>query len=143
VKVQLPDQYTTRVEMLPLIDIVFLLLVFFIYAMLSMAVHRGMEVELPVSGSASPEKEIILSVSVRYSTDGTSRVFVDEERVELAGLAALLKKRGVEERKELSREPGVLLFSDRRVTYQELFKVLDQINQSGLSRVSLQADVER
>ena len=142
-KVQLPDQYTTRVEMLPLIDIVFLLLVFFIYAMLSMAVHRGMEVELPVSGSASPEKEIILSVSVRYSTDGTSRVFVDEERVELAGLAALLKKRGVEERKELSREPGVLLFSDRRVTYQELFKVLDQINQSGLSRVSLQADVER
>ena len=27
--------------MLPLIDIVFLLLVFFIYAMLSMAVHQG------------------------------------------------------------------------------------------------------
>ena len=34
-----------RIEMLPLIDILFLLLVFFIYAMLSMALHRG----LPVS----------------------------------------------------------------------------------------------
>ena len=30
-----------RVEMLPLIDIVFLLLVVFIYTMLSMAVHKG------------------------------------------------------------------------------------------------------
>ena len=33
--------------MLPLIDMVFLVLVFFIYAMLSMAVHRGMPVLLP------------------------------------------------------------------------------------------------
>ena len=36
-----------RVEMLPLIDIVFLLLVVFIYTMLSMAVHRGLPVNLP------------------------------------------------------------------------------------------------
>lgn len=141
-KIQLPGEYTTRVEMLPLIDIVFLLLVFFIYAMLSMAVHTGMEVELPVSTSAAPEKETMLSVSVRADGDGPSRVFVDEEMVEPAGLAAVLKKRAAEERKRLSREPGVLLFADRRVTYQELFRVLDQINRAGLSRVSLQAEVE-
>jgi len=35
-----------RIEMLPLIDIVFLLLVFFIYAMLSMAVHKAL-LDLP------------------------------------------------------------------------------------------------
>jgi len=128
--------------MLPLIDIVFLLLVFFIYAMLSMAVHTGMEVELPVSATATPEKEATLSVSIRYGADGTSRVFVDEERVEPDGLAAFLRKRAAEERKTLSREPGVLLFADRRVAYQELFTVLDQINRAGLSRISLQADVE-
>ena len=44
-KVELPVQKKARIEMLPLIDIVFLLLVFFIYAMLSMAVHRGLPVE--------------------------------------------------------------------------------------------------
>jgi len=129
--------------MLPLIDIVFLLLVFFIYAMLSMAVHRGMEVELPVSASATQEKEATLSVTVRYGADGTSRVFVDEKMVELAGLAALLKERAAEERIRSPREPGVLLFADRHVDYQEVFKVLDQINQAGLSRISLQADVEQ
>ena len=41
-----------RIEMLPLIDVVFLLLVFFIYAMLSMAIHRGMQLDLPQSSTA-------------------------------------------------------------------------------------------
>jgi biopolymer transport protein ExbD len=48
-KIHLPATKKARIEMLPLIDIVFLLLVFFIYAMLSMAVHRGLPVELPLS----------------------------------------------------------------------------------------------
>ena len=53
-----------RIEMLPLIDIVFLLLVFFIYAMLSMAVHRGLPVELPVSTTAEIDKKLVLSVTI-------------------------------------------------------------------------------
>ena len=46
-RVNLGARRRARIEMLPLIDIVFLLLVFFIYAMLSMAVHRGLPVALP------------------------------------------------------------------------------------------------
>ena len=38
------EEKKARVEMLPLIDVVFLLLVFFIYAMLSMVLHRGLRV---------------------------------------------------------------------------------------------------
>ena len=55
-KVNLRAQRRARIEILPLIDIVFLLLVFFIYAMLSMAVHRGVPVNLPTSSSADREK---------------------------------------------------------------------------------------
>ena len=40
-KLSLQSNRKARIEMLPLIDIVFLVLVFFIYAMLAMAVHRG------------------------------------------------------------------------------------------------------
>jgi biopolymer transport protein ExbD len=36
-----------RIELIPLIDIIFLLLVFFIYSMLSMVVYRGIPVVLP------------------------------------------------------------------------------------------------
>lgn len=41
-----------RVEMLPLIDVMFLILVFFIYSIFSMSVHRGLKVNLPTARGA-------------------------------------------------------------------------------------------
>ncbi|MCA1809797.1 MAG: ExbD/TolR family protein, partial [Kiritimatiellia bacterium] len=52
-----------RVEMLPLIDVVFLLLVFFIYAMLSMVLHRGIKVALPEVGQADVNRRDYLAVT--------------------------------------------------------------------------------
>ena len=36
-----------RLELTPLIDVMFLVLVFFIYSICEMAVHRGVKVDLP------------------------------------------------------------------------------------------------
>lgn len=142
-KIAVPVKRKARIEMLPLIDIVFLLLVFFIYAMLSMAVHRGLPVELPVSSTAVLGEETIISVTVRHLADGVSQIMVDEDPVELAGLAPLLRERATVDEGGEAKETGVLLFADRQVDYQQLFRVLDQINRAGLSRISLQADVEQ
>ena len=131
-KVNLQMVRKARIEILPLIDIVFLLLVFFIYAMLSMAVHRGLPVVLPTSSTANIDKRLILSVTVR--ADGT--IFLDKEHILLEDLKDALETRAREE-----QETGVLLFADRSVSYQKLFQVLDQIRLAGLSRISLQAEV--
>ena len=120
--------------MLPLIDIVFLLLVFFIYAMLSMAVHRGLPVILPTSSTAKIEKHLILSVTVK--ADGS--VYLDKEKISLENLGEALRQRARGE-----KEAGVLLFADRSLPYQELFRVLDHIRMAGLTRISLQAEVEQ
>ncbi|MBW2556215.1 MAG: biopolymer transporter ExbD, partial [Deltaproteobacteria bacterium] len=123
-----------RIEMLPLIDIVFLLLVFFIYAMLSMAVHRGLPVVLPTSSSAKIDKELVLSVTVK--SDRT--IYVDKERVAFDDLASVLRTKTAS-----ASEPGILLFADRGLPYQRLFQVLDQIRMAGIHRISLQAEAER
>jgi len=120
----------TRIEMLPLIDIVFLLLVFFVYAMLSMAVHRGLPVTLPVSSTAKIDTHLILSVTVK--ADGS--VFVDKEPVRLIDLSRVLKIKS-----EDAEAPGVLLFGDKNLSYQKLFEVMDLIRKAGLTRISLQA----
>jgi biopolymer transport protein ExbD len=122
-----------RVEMMPLIDMVFLLLVVFIYAMLSMAVHRGLPVNLPASSQALPEKENPISLTVR--ADGT--LFLDKAPVALDDLAELLRHRAGG-----NAEAGVLLFADQDLSYQRLFAVMDRIRQAGLSRISLQARSE-
>ena len=133
-KVNLGAQRRARIEILPLIDIVFLLLVFFIYAMLSMAVHRGVPVNLPTSSSARIERESLLSVTIQ----GSGEILVDNHRVGLSDLARLLEVRA-----RAHRSPGVLLFADKTVSYQLLIHVLDQIRAAGLSRISLQATMER
>ena len=132
-KVQLPARKKARIEMLPLIDIVFLLLVFFIYAMLSMAVHRGLPVELPFSATAEIDKKLILSITMK--ADQT--IYVDKERVALADLTQVLRSKA-----GTTRGPGVLVFADRDLQYQMIYNVLDKIRQAGLSRISLQADFE-
>ena len=132
-KVQLPASKKARIEMLPLIDSVFLLLVFFIYAMLSMAVHRGLPVELPLSTTAEIDKKLLLSVTVK--ADGA--IYVDKELVALADLTQVLQSKAGG-----TREPGVLVFAYRALPYQMIYNVLDKIRQAGLSRISLQADFE-
>ena len=134
-RVHVESRRRVRIEMLPLIDIVFLLLVFFIYAFLSMAVHRSLPVLLPSSETAAIDKRQVLSVTVR--SDGT--LYVDKEPVELASLTGVLRQKA-----DLAEEePGVLLFAERSLPYQDLFRVLDQIRLAGLTHISLQAEADR
>jgi biopolymer transport protein ExbD len=133
-KVYLPAKKNVRIEMLPLIDIVFLLLVFFIYAMLSMAVHRGLTVVLPTSETARVDRQEILTITVK----GDGSVYIDKQFTDLEHLSSALKTRVAQE-----KDTGVLLFADRKLPYQQLFMVLDRIRQAGLTRISLQAQVEQ
>ena len=99
-----------------------------------MAVHSGIPVLLPKSTTAKIDKKLILSVTVK--ADGT--IYLDKEPVSLANLSRALDKKAGSR-----KETGVLLFSDRSLPYQKLFRVLDRIRMSGLTRISLQAEVEK
>lgn len=130
-KLSVTTHKKARIEMLPLIDIVFLLLVFFIYAMLSMAVHRGIPVSLPESTTAKTDQKVLIHVTVQPNGD----IYVDKEKVTLDHLSSVLKIKS-----QNTSESGVLLFADRTLPYQHLYEVLDQIRMSGLERVSLQSE---
>ncbi len=123
-----------RIEMLALIDIVFLVLVFFIYAMYSMAVHRGLPVILPESTAAEIEREKVLAVTIR--ADGN--IFVDQDQVGLDGLTKSLTDKPTKE-----KEMGVLIFADETVSYQVLYQILDRVRRAGIYQVSLQSKLDR
>ena len=124
--------------MLPLIDIVFLLLVFFIYAMLSMAVHHGQSVDLPQSSSATLETQEAISITIQTGGQGMV-LFVDEEAVSLELLSERLQDKVAA--KQDGQDPEVQIFADKSVSYQELFQVLDCVKQAGLAHISLQAEM--
>ena len=122
-----------RIEMLPLIDIVFLLLVFFIYAMLSMAVHHSLPVSLPVSSTAGIDTEFSITISVRQNGE----IFLDDTEVSLDEMQAVLLEKTQKAKDDKSVQ--VDLFADKDLSYQELYRILDVINITGISNVSLQA----
>lgn len=132
-KLNLPENNKPRIEMLPLIDVVFLLLVVFIYTMLSMAVHKGMPIALPESSQVIPEKDTVLSVSINED----SQLFVNKIRVDLEHLT-----QNLEQKIKTEKKPEVLVFADKGISYQYLFKVLDRIRMAGVNQISLQAEPE-
>jgi biopolymer transport protein ExbD len=121
-----------RVEMLPLIDVVFLLLVFFIYAMLSMVVHHGMKIDLPSAGSVSLEKEDYIAITI----DADNRLFLNKEPVEADGLAArVLALRGGESK-------PVFIDGDQKADLGLAIELLDDLKQAGIEEVSFSCKQE-
>jgi biopolymer transport protein ExbD len=124
-----------RIEMLPLIDIVFLLLVFFIFAMLSMAVHRSLPVALPVSSTSQIDTELHLTVTVQK--DGA--VYLDKVMLTRQELQVVLRDKAAMALAQDDKSVTVTLFADKEISYQELYSILDIIRTAGISNVSLQA----
>jgi biopolymer transport protein ExbD len=121
-----------RVEMLPLIDVVFLLLVFFIYAMLSMVVHHGMKIDLPSAGSVSLEKEDYIAITI----DADNRLFLNKEPVEADGLAArVLALRGGETK-------PVFIDGDQKADLGLAIGLLDDLKKAGIEEVSFSCKQE-
>lgn len=131
----------TRIEMLPLLDVVFLLLVFFVYAMMIMTVHRGMKLDLPQSSTASTDTASILALSIM--ADGT--IFFDKEQSSLSDLPeklAIYRLKAAEGAKSVRQgavQPEIQIFAEASLPYQELYNVLDLVKSAGFERISLQA----
>jgi biopolymer transport protein ExbD len=122
-----------RIEMIPLIDVVFLLLVFFIYSMLSMTVHRGLPVNLPTASTATVDRETFITITLQR--DG--RLFVEDREVDTRTLPAFL----IEQRKK-NPKVQVYLRADREVSYQRAVEVMDLVRSAGIHKLALETQWE-
>lgn len=121
-----------RVEMLPLIDVVFLLLVFFIYAMVSMVVHHGIKVDLPSAGSASMEQDDYISISINAENE----LFLNKEPIEADALAdrVLALRSG-------SSKP-VFIDGDSKADLGRAIELLDDLKKAGIEEISFSCKKE-
>lgn len=121
-----------RVEMLPLIDVVFLLLVFFIYAMVSMVVHRGLKVDLPTAGTALIEKGDYISITI----DGNNNLFLNNEPVAKNKIAGqILHVRGT------TAKP-VFIDGDQHADLGLAIELLDDLKKAGIEEISFSCKKE-
>jgi len=117
-----------RIEIIPMIDTVFFLLVFFMMASLSMTVYRVMPVSLPraASGSAAPSETITITVTPGGDT------YLDGRPVDLDALPSLLSAR-----QAVAPTLAVVIHADESVAHGRVVGVLDAARVAGVSRLAI------
>jgi biopolymer transport protein ExbD len=122
-----------RLEMTSLMDVMFLVLVFFIYCIFDMAVHKGLKVDLPNAAGADEKGERIV-VTIRA-----------DDTMQLNGM--LMSREEVVSRvRELNKVKmnlPVLISGDRRSSLGVGIELLSALKAAGVEKASFQVSGER
>jgi biopolymer transport protein ExbD len=130
-KVKRGQRRRPRMEMIPLMDITFNLLSFFVYISLFMVLQRGVPIRLPQADTAETARYEAITVSV----DAQGRIFLEGRPVPRAELTSAI----VDEIHSTKRE-SVILRADGGASYQVVVEALDSIRMAGITKVSLEAE---
>ena len=128
---QLRDFEKPSIMIIPMIDIMFFLLVFFMMSSLSMVDMHSLGVQLPVAADASEAPSSQYAVTLK--TDGT--LWLNGNAVDREALMASARARQAED-----KSFSVILYADKAVDYGKVMAVLDAFKKVGVTRSGLGAD---
>ena len=129
-------QKRARIEIIPLIDIIFFLLATFIMVSLSMTKNEGVQVALPTAGSSTPlEDKSEVEKAVTLSVTDKGDVFFNKEKITMAQLPLKLQTF-----KSASKDPNVIINGDASADFKNVVAVLDEVRKIGIAKVGINTD---
>ena len=123
----------SRIEMIPIVDSFFLILVYFIYAFLSMSIHQGVPLELPYASTAVEEKIKHHGISITEH----GRLFWDKVMITRDGLR---KKLGELKRSTPAEDIAIYLYGDEKAAHGVVVEVLDDLRKAGIRKVFIETE---
>ncbi|EIA1556991.1 biopolymer transporter ExbD [Vibrio parahaemolyticus] len=119
----------TAIDMTPMLDIVFIMLIFFIVTT-SFVKEAGLEVNRPTASSAQTVKKGNIMVAIGAAGD----VWVDKRRIEVDAVRANIERLRAE-----SPDGAVVIQADTEANAGVVVKVMDQIKMAGVESISIAA----
>ena len=117
-----------KLMIIPMIDIIFFLLVFFMMSMLSMVVQKSVPINLPAAQMAKVDLQ--RKVPITVTADGS--IFVDQKPMGLEQMVGYLK---AEQAK--GTELTILLRADTSAQYGKFVQVLDTLKQNKITKIAI------
>ncbi len=121
------ERYSIQAPLTSLIDIVFMLLIYFLLTT-NFMVDEGIDVKLPQAKASSPQAEQEITVYV----DAKGQAYLNDKAVSLNELSSRVKEMIGNDRDRL-----VIVKSDRRVILNKAVKVMDVVKAAGAERLLL------
>ncbi|MCA3130792.1 MAG: ExbD/TolR family protein [Betaproteobacteria bacterium] len=119
-----------RIEVIPMIDIMMFLLVFFIMITINAIVGSGIALELPKSKTPQPLRDTTITVGVKKE----GALYVNSKALSPDEFTARLR-----EAKEKGGKVEVVIAGDREVPLQKLLDVMDLVRAEDINSVGIAA----
>jgi biopolymer transport protein ExbD len=125
----------TRLEIIPLIDIMFFLLASFMMVSLQMQKVETIKVNLPTASQARPDfKPDMIALAV----DQAGEVWFGKERITLVELNSVLTNRF-----HANTNVPVYISGDQDTRHGDMVRVLDFVRRAGIEKVAFSVNAER
>ena len=116
--------------MTPLMDVMFLVLVFFVYCIFDMSVHKGVKVDLPETGGADEKGErIVITIRADDSLQLNGR---EMSRTDIVAR--------VKELSAVKMKLPVLISGDRKASLGVGVGLLSELKAAGVEKASFQVE---
>ena len=119
----------TEVNMTPMLDVVFIMLIFFVVTA-SFMKESGVDVSRPKADQAEPKELAHIFVGITANDE----IWIDRNRVDLAAVRAHIQRLHAE-----NPEGGVVIQADKNARAGMLVRVIDQARAAGVADVAIAA----
>jgi len=126
----LPTENEARIEIIPLIDIMFFLLAAFMLVSLSMVNQRNIKVNLPTATVSTPETKKNL---VNIAIDKSGVAYVEGKPIGNSELVANLTAI-----QKTNASPRIFVSGDREARHGDVIRVLDLVRSAGIENIAFE-----
>ncbi len=118
-----------RIEIIPMIDTMFFLLVFFMLATLTMTNQFSLPVNLPHAAGNQDKPQQVITLTITQE----GKLYYDKEQIAAPADAALRLRQA----SAGGQQTAVIINADRSVEHGRVVELMDAIRQSGISRIAI------
>ena len=126
------EKKPSRIEIIPMIDVMMFLLVFFVLISLNVIPMTGVKTKLPTAGvteQANPKNKVVITLLKN------GEMMFDDIKVQVSNLSSLLKKK----KSEFGENFSVLINGDESASLQNLIDVMDVLKKNNISAMTIAA----
>lgn len=121
-----------QIDMTPMLDIVFIMLIFFIVTT-SFVKPSGLDVNKPKASQSTQKK----SANIFIGVSASGVIQMENRQVDIERVGANVERMLAE-----APEAAVLIQADKEAKHGIIVKIMDQVKQAGIDKISVEADKE-